>query len=114
MDGTLCHSGELQPIDATLEFLAAIELPSGRKLILLAQGRLLNLACATGHQSFVASASFCNQVLAQMALLGERLPVDVHRIPKRLDEKVARLHLGKLGVNLTRLTKEQAAYFGRS
>jgi len=88
------------------------EFPDGRKLILLAQGRLLNLGCATGHPSFVMSASFSNQVLAQMALFGERFPVGIHRIPKRLDEKVARLHLAKLGVRLTRLTTEQAEYLG--
>jgi adenosylhomocysteinase len=84
--------------------------PDGRKLILLARGRLVNLGCATGHPSFVMSTSFSNQVLAQMALFAERFPVGVHRIPKRLDEKVARLHLDKLGVRLTALTETQARY----
>ncbi|MGC4066030.1 MAG: adenosylhomocysteinase [Polyangiaceae bacterium] len=84
--------------------------PDGRRLILLARGRLVNLGCATGHPSFVMSTSFSNQVLAQMALFAERFPVGVHRIPKRLDEKVARLHLDKLGVRLTELTERQARY----
>src|SRR4030095_12223934 len=84
------------------------------KLTLLASGRLLNLGCATGHPSFVMSASFTNQVLAQIALWTEqrKYAVGVHDLPKKLDEKVARLHLGKLGVELTTLTKDQAAYIG--
>jgi adenosylhomocysteinase len=90
--------------------------PDGKKLILLASGRLLNLGCATGHPSFVMSASFTNQVLAQIALWTEqgKYAVGVHVLPKKLDEKVASLHLKKLGVELTTLTKDQAAYIGVS
>jgi adenosylhomocysteinase len=75
---------------------------------------LLNLGCATGHPSFVMSASFTNQVLAQLELWqqGKDYRKDVYMLPKRLDEEVARLHLGKLGVRLTTLTKEQADYIG--
>jgi len=89
-------------------------LESGRSLILLARGRLVNLGCATGHPSFVMSNSFTNQVMAQLALWQARpaLAVGVHKLPKQLDEEVARLHLGKLGVQLTRLTPEQAGYLG--
>jgi len=87
---------------------------SGRSVIILAKGRLVNLGCATGHPSFVMSTSFTNQVLAQMELWSNRdtdqYSVDVHMIPKKLDEEVARLHLEKLGVKLTRLTSEQADY----
>ena len=84
----------------------------GRGLILLASGRLVNLGCATGHPSFVMSNSFTNQVLAQMAIwqTPDDYPLGVHMLPKKLDEEVARLHLGKLGVKLTELTKEQAEY----
>ena len=86
--------------------------PDGHSIILLAEGRLVNLGCATGHPSFVMSNSFTNQVLAQIALWTEpeKYPVGVHVLPKKLDEEVARLHLDKLGVKLTRLTSEQAAY----
>jgi adenosylhomocysteinase len=89
-------------------------LPSGRHLILLARGRLVNLGCATGHPSFVMSNSFSNQVLAQLALWSADPPfaLGVHTLPKRLDEEVARLHLGKLGVKLTRLSEDQARYLG--
>jgi adenosylhomocysteinase len=89
-------------------------LKNGRSLILLARGRLMNLGCATGHPSFVMSNSFTNQVMAQLALWkGEpKLAVGVHKLPKKLDEEVARLHLAKLGVKLTKLTKEQADYLG--
>jgi adenosylhomocysteinase len=89
-------------------------LPNGRRLILLARGRLVNLGCATGHPSFVMSSSFTNQILGQLALWQpkERLAVGVHRLPKHLDEEVARLHLAKLGVKLSRLSPEQAAYLG--
>lgn len=87
---------------------------SGRSVIILAKGRLVNLGCATGHPSFVMSTSFTNQVLAQMELWSNRdtdqYSIDVHMIPKKLDEEVARLHLEKLGVKLTRLTSEQADY----
>ncbi|MBX5481879.1 MAG: adenosylhomocysteinase [Myxococcaceae bacterium] len=87
--------------------------PDGRRLILLARGRLVNLGCAEGHPSFVMSTSFSNQVLAQIALWTAekgKYPVGVHVLPKKLDEKVAALHLDKLGVKLTRLTEEQAKY----
>ncbi len=85
---------------------------SGRSIFILAEGRLVNLGCATGHPSFVMSASFTNQTLAQIELWTKQLPVDVYRLPKELDEEVARLHLASLGVRLTRLTDEQAAYIG--
>ena len=86
----------------------------GHSVILLAEGRLVNLGCATGHPSFVMSTSFTNQVLAQMALWTEpeNYELGVHVLPKTLDEEVARLHLDKLGVKLTRLTQEQADYLG--
>ena len=88
--------------------------PTGRRIIVLAQGRLVNLGCATGHPSFVMSSSFTNQVLAQMELWqnGANYQKNVYVLPKHLDEKVARLHLGKLGVKLTELTDEQAKYLG--
>jgi len=88
--------------------------PDGKKITLLAEGRLVNLGCATGHPSFVMSASFTNQVLAQIELFNnrDRYENKVYVLPKILDEKVARLHLDKLGVKLTRLTPEQAAYIG--
>src|ERR1043165_5224680 len=86
--------------------------PDGHAIIVLAEGRLLNLGCATGHPSFVMSSSFTNQVLAQMELFTktEEYPVGVYVLPKHLDEQVARLHLDKLGVHLTELTYKQAAY----
>ena len=86
--------------------------PDGKRLIILAEGRLVNLGCATGHPSFVMSASFTNQVLAQMELWqhSERYDLGVHVLPKALDEEVARLHLNKLGAKLTELTKAQAEY----
>ena len=86
----------------------------GRRIVLLAQGRLVNLGCATGHPSFVMSASFTNQVLAQIELWqnGERYGNTVHTLPKRLDETVARLHLGTVGARLDALTGEQASYLG--
>ncbi|HEX4147288.1 MAG TPA: adenosylhomocysteinase [Pirellulales bacterium] len=88
--------------------------PDGRSLIVLAEGRLVNLGCATGHPSFVMSSSFSNQVLAQIALWTEpeQYALGVHMLPKLLDEEVARLHLGKLGVKLTKLTAEQSSYIG--
>ncbi len=85
---------------------------SGRSILVLAEGRLVNLGCATGHPSFVMSNSFTNQCLAQIELATNRLPVGVYTLPKKLDEEVARLHLGRLGVKLTKLTKEQAKYLG--
>jgi adenosylhomocysteinase len=88
--------------------------PDGHSILMLAEGRLLNLGCATGHPSFVMSASFANQVLAQIELSQNRDAYEhkVYRLPKRLDEEVARLHLAHLGVKLTRLTQEQADYLG--
>jgi len=88
--------------------------PDGHSVILLAEGRLVNLGCATGHPSFVMSNSFTNQVLAQIALWTEpeKFPVGVHMLPKSLDEEVARLHLEQLGGKLTQLTPEQAEYLG--
>jgi adenosylhomocysteinase len=85
-------------------------LRSGRSILVLAEGRLVNLGCAQGHPSFVMSNSFTNQSLAQIWLAEEKLAVGVYTLPKKLDEEVARLHLGKLGVHLTRLTEKQAAY----
>lgn len=87
-------------------------LPHGKRLIILAEGRLVNLGCATGHPSFVMSTSFTNQVLAQIELWQNHThyPIGVHVLPKKLDEMVARLHLKKLGAQLTTLTKEQAEY----
>ena len=91
-----------------------ITFPSGNRLILLSEGRLLNLGNATGHPSFVMSASFTNQVLAQIELWAhnERYKNKVYMLPKHLDEKVARLHLKKIGVKLTKMSKEQADYIG--
>ena len=91
-----------------------IEMPSGNRIILLSEGRLLNLGNATGHPSFVMSASFTNQVLAQIELWtrGEEYKNEVYILPKHLDEKVARLHLERIGVKLTTLSPEQAAYIG--
>ncbi len=86
--------------------------PDGHEIFLLAEGRLVNLGCATGHPSFVMSNSFTNQTLAQMDLWQNDYKIDVYRLPKYLDEEVARLHLDKLGVKLTRLTEEQAKYIG--
>jgi adenosylhomocysteinase len=88
--------------------------PDGHSILVLAEGRLLNLGCATGHPSFVMSASFTNQVLAQLDLHknADTYPKKVFMLPKKLDEEVARLHLDKLGVKLTKLTKEQADYIG--
>ena len=91
-----------------------IEFPDGKRIILLSEGRLLNLGNATGHPSFVMSASFTNQVLAQIELWtkGEQYQNEVYVLPKHLDEKVARLHLDKLGAKLTELSPEQASYIG--
>jgi adenosylhomocysteinase len=90
--------------------------PDGKRLIVLAEGRLVNLGCGTGHPSFVMSTSFTNQVLAQIELWqhSDKYPIGVHVLPKHLDEMVARLHLKKLGVSLTELTKEQAEYLSVS
>ncbi len=89
-----------------------IEFPDGKKIIVLAEGRLVNLGCATGHPSFVMSASFCNQVLAQIELWenSDRYKNKVYVLPKELDEKVAKIHLEKIGAKLTKLTSEQGKY----
>ena len=91
-----------------------VTFPDGKRLIILAKGRLVNLGCATGHPSFVMSSSFTNQVLAQIELWtgGDKYKNDVYVLPKHLDEKVAALHLDKLGVKLTKLSDKQAAYIG--
>jgi len=88
--------------------------PDGKRIIMLAEGRLVNLGCATGHPSFVMSASFTNQVLAQIEIFTkpDEYPVGVYILPKKLDEEVARLHLAKIGAHLTKLSKEQADYIG--
>jgi adenosylhomocysteinase len=88
--------------------------PSGKRIIVLAKGRLVNLGCATGHPSFVMSNSFSNQVLAQMKLWkdGKTMEKKVFVLPKELDEEVARLHLEQLGAKLTKLTDKQAGYIG--
>ncbi|NLI87798.1 MAG: adenosylhomocysteinase [Bacteroidales bacterium] len=86
--------------------------PDGHSIFILAEGRLVNLGCATGHPSFVMSNSFTNQTLAQVELWTKHLAVDVYRLPKQLDEEVARLHLEQLGVKLTTLTPKQADYIG--
>ena len=93
-----------------------VKLPSGKKIIVLAKGRLVNLGCGNGHPSFVMSNSFTNQVLAQVELFlnHKNYGPDVYMLPKKLDEKVARLHLKKLGVHLTKLTEEQAKYLHMS
>ena len=90
--------------------------PDGHSVMILAEGRLLNLGCATGHPSFVMSASFTNQTLAQIDLKenGSKYENKVYMLPKHLDEEVARLHLGHLGVKLTKLTPDQAKYLGVS
>ncbi|MDR9395545.1 MAG: adenosylhomocysteinase, partial [Roseovarius sp.] len=91
-----------------------IEMPSGNRMILLSEGRLLNLGNATGHPSFVMSASFTNQVLAQIELFtkGAQYDNQVYILPKHLDEKVAALHLDRIGVKLTKLRDDQAEYIG--
>jgi adenosylhomocysteinase len=88
--------------------------PDGRRIILLAKGRLVNLGCGTGHPSYVMSSSFANQTLAQIELWtgGDKYKNDVYVLPKHLDEKVAALHLGKLGVQLTTLSQKQSEYLG--
>ena len=93
-----------------------VEFPDGKRIILLAEGRLVNLGCATGHPSFVMSASFTNQVLAQIELWqnDDKYDKQVYVLPKHLDEKVAELHLARLGAKLTKLSKEQADYLGIS
>ena len=87
-------------------------LESGRSVIVLAEGRLVNLGCATGHASFVMSNSFTNQCLAQIKLATDKLERRVYTLPKELDEEVARMHIGKLGAKLTILSERQADYLG--
>ena len=93
-----------------------IEFPDGKRILLLAEGRLVNLGCATGHPSFVMSASFTNQVLAQIELWNNpnKYEKKVYVLPKHLDEKVAALHLAKVGAKLTKLSDKQASYIGVS
>jgi adenosylhomocysteinase len=86
--------------------------PDGHAIFILAEGRLVNLGCATGHPSFVMSNSFSNQTLAQIDLWKKNYKTGVYRLPKYLDEEVARLHLDQLGVRLTKLTGDQAEYIG--
>jgi len=88
------------------------QLKSGRTVIILAEGRLVNLGCATGHPSFVMSNSFTNQTLAQIKLAAEDLEKQVYTLPKELDEEVARLHLARLAVKLSRLNEKQSEYLG--
>jgi len=90
--------------------------PDGKRIIVLAEGRLVNLGCGTGHPSYVMSSSFANQVIAQIELFtqNDKYPIGVYVLPKHLDEKVARLQLKKLNANLTELTDRQASYIGVS
>ena len=122
------HTGDIGHFDAEIQIEAMrnyqwhnvkpqvdeVEFPDGKRLIVLAEGRLVNLGCATGHPSFVMSASFTNQVLAQIELWQNSADYDkqVYTLPKKLDEKVAALHLAKVGAKLTKLTDHQAKYFG--
>jgi len=94
----------------------AFVFPDGHRVLVLAEGRLLNLGCATGHPSFVMSSSFTNQTLAQLELAKNRKAYEkkVYTLPKHLDEKVAALHLAQIGARLTKLTTKQAAYLGVS
>jgi len=109
----LRRAGEVEKIEIKPQY-HEWRFADGHSVLILAEGRLLNLGCATGHPSFVMSNSFSNQVLAQMELWNQRERYEnrVYMLPKRLDEEVARLHLGKLGVKLTRLTEKQADYIG--
>ena len=126
-EGLRAHEQEpfdLMLVDWTLSGMSGLELcravrempggDTGRSIIILAEGRLVNLGCATGHPSFVMSNSFTNQVLAQMELWnhGERYDNQVYVLPKHLDEMVARLHLQRIGATLTELSEEQAKYIG--
>ncbi len=107
-DNPACRKETIKPqVDRWL-------LPSGRSILVLAEGRLVNLGCATGHPSFVMSSSFTNQCLAQIELATKKLAPGVYTLPKTLDEEVARLHLDRLGAKLTTLTKGQADYLGVS
>ena len=96
-----------------MDVACRITFPDGRAIYLLAEGRLINLACATGHPSFVMSNSFTNQTIAQIDIRNNQdRKVGVYRLDKKLDEEVARLHLSKLGAKLTTLSQEQADYIG--
>ena len=108
LDALRAERDELKPGTDVWRF------PDGHQIIVLAEGRLVNLGCATGHPSFVMSCSFSNQVIAQIELFANtaNYPTGVYVLPKHLDEKVARLHLDAIGVELTELTKEQAEYIG--
>jgi len=106
----LCSNSKMREVKPQVDIHT---MKSGKEIIVLAKGRLVNLGCATGHPSFVMSNSFTNQVLAQMELFTNRekyKKIDIYRLPKHLDEKVAALHLGKIGVKLTKLTKKQSSY----
>jgi adenosylhomocysteinase len=110
-------AGRVQKINVKPSNVGAVDkytFDDGHSILVLAEGRLVNLGCATGHPSFVMSTSFTNQVLAQIALWTEpdKYDVVVHVLPKKLDEEVARLHLPKLGVKLTKMTQKQADYIG--
>jgi adenosylhomocysteinase len=109
-----CASLRQYPWDHIKPQVDHVVFPDGKRIILLAEGRLVNLACGTGHPSYVMSASFANQTLAQIELYTntEKYPVGVHMLPKHLDEKVARLQLKKLGAELTPLSDDQARYIG--
>ena len=103
-------------LERILSCLLYTSFPNGKRIILLAEGCLVNLGCGTGHPSYVMSSSFANQVIAQIELFTctEQYPLGVHVLPKHLDEKVARLQLTKLGAQLTELTEAQATYIGVS
>lgn len=108
----LTHNSEITEIPIKPQVDRYYLKKTNRNLILLAQGRLVNLGCAKGHPSFVMSNSFSNQVLAQIELWTKNYPIGIYRLPKILDEKVARLHLDRLGVHLTELTEDQSEYLG--
>ncbi|MGA8164687.1 MAG: adenosylhomocysteinase [Waddliaceae bacterium] len=110
----LNHNENIKKINVKPQVDQYIWKDSGKSLLLLAQGRLVNLGCADGHPSFVMSNSFSNQILAQVELWTskQKYPIGIHRLPKVLDEKVASMHLNQLGVRLTQLTSEQAEYLG--
>jgi adenosylhomocysteinase len=111
-------SGKAKKVNIKPSHLGAVDRytfkDTGKSVILLAEGRLVNLGCATGHPSFVMSNSFTNQVLAQLELWqnSDKYQIGLYRLPKQLDEEVARLHLDHIGVKLTKLTKKQADYLG--
>ena len=109
--------GELENLDGIVKITIKPQVdkyifPEGHEIFMLAEGRLVNLGCATGHPSFVMSNSFTNQALAQIDLWKNQMEVGVYMLSKELDEEVARLHLQKLGVKLTKLTEAQAKYIG--